>query len=117
MNKVLKKIITSIMCATMALTSIPYMKPTTAKAWWWNNDKEVIIWQKWVNGSVSSFYGPELTYHIMFMDTDFDEYWIGENIRWSELTPYFNPGNTGTNTTVTVKKSFINNSDRFLHVC
>jgi hypothetical protein len=108
-NKILAIIMSTVMC----FVSITALKPnTTAKAWWWEY-KNVIIWQKWADGGAATTWGPEPTYHIMFMDPDLDEYWIGDHVRWSSLTPYFNPRTTEVYTTVSVEKSFL---DQLLYV-
>jgi hypothetical protein len=108
------RIIALFMSLVVGCVAVTALRPNiTAKAWWWNK-QDVIIWQKWVDGSASTLWGPELTYHVMFMDSDYDEYWIGERIRWGALTPYFNPNSTAVGTQVTVEKSLLN---RCLHVC
>ena len=108
-----KKLFSTLMSIALAVISMPLMKQQTAKAWWWDY-KDVIIWEKSVDGSTASSWGPQLTYHIVFMDTDYDEYWIGDHIAYNLLSPYFNPQTAQVLDVVNVEKSLLNSS-YFVH--
>ena len=108
-----KKLLSLAMSLVVGMVSLPFVKVTPAQA---ASYRRVIIWQKapacvyWYKNTT------EYGYNIMFMDNDFDEYWLSTSHPVpSHLLTRFDPLITPTYTEVYVSQNLLDNSYYFLH--
>ena len=108
-----KKLLSLAMSLAIGISGLPFMKAQKADA---ASYRIAIIWQKapacvyWYKNTT------EYGYNIMFMDNDFDEYWITTTHPVpAHLLTRFDPMITPTCTPVYVSQSLLDNNYYFLH--
>lgn len=108
----MKKILAIVLGFSLCIAGIPFMKNKEANAGILT--EKVLLWQcsvdciYWDNGYM------EYGYRLLFMDDDWDEYWISNRACPAHLLS-FNPMFLQTGTQVKVNKSVLNNNTYFVH--
>ena len=108
----MKKLISAVISLAICVVCLPVMQQKEANAG--IVTEKVLLWQKSVeciywNGGLM-----EYGYRLMFLDDDFDEYWISNRACPAHLLS-FNPMFLQAGTQVKVNKSVLNNSTYFIH--
>ena len=116
-KKIVKKIASAMLAAAIAFVSLPALKPAEANAWCWPWQREVEVIKCQYVGTVYTENGVEDGFDVTFIDLDDHLAWRTRpyyGVRYSYLSPYFDPWTVELFADVTVDKSLLNNTNLFI---
>ena len=108
----MKKILAIVLGFSLCIAGIPFMRNKEANAGILT--EKVLLWQRSVDCIYWNDGAMEYGYKLMFLDDDFEDYWISNKPCPQHLLN-FNPMALQTGTQVKVAKSVLNNGNYFIH--